>query len=470
MTENAREAPDVGGAGEAAGSAPGTAAPVVGAAGPRRRRREVLKLFLVGGAAATGASVATALGFGLAGRRSSSGDAPADPDERMLTWAASAIDQNPIDTRQILIDEFERSYPTINVTLLPGPSNTDAKRRVLSAAIKKGGDAPDVYLGDVIWPAEFGFAKLAMPLDDLLPDDFWGRFEEPRLATASYGDRRYSVPFYANQGVLFYRKDLLRKYKKKIPKTWEELATTAEEVVAGEGAPLRGFIWQGGAYEGLTCVWTELIADAAGEPADARSLVSSGGAVRALAFLRDLIERKVTPKSVSNYQEPAATRLFNDDGVVFMRGWNTADTLIQAKPRKIGVTQLPTFVGRPPGGYSTIGGWNMFVNPHTSNRKLGAVRIFIEWMTGEQAQRILARHAQIPTHRNVRRNSEIAQGNEVLKVAQAALPVARPSNTPLYRDISRAVYTNINSVLKGEMKPESALAAARKEIELVLRD
>lgn len=91
-------------------------------------------------------------------------------------------------------------------------------------------------------------------------------------------------------------------------------------------------------------------------------------------------------------------------------------------------------------------------------------------MTGIQAQRILARHAQIPTNRNVRHNRDVAPGNEVLHTAEAALAVARPSSTPLYPDICEAVYTNINRALKGDVEPESALADARARIELILRD
>lgn len=55
---------------------------------------------------------------------------------------------------------------------------------------------------------------------------------------------------------MFYRKDLLEKYGKQPPKTWDELAATAKEIQDKERADGKGdggAAWQAKSYEGLTC-------------------------------------------------------------------------------------------------------------------------------------------------------------------------------------------------------------------------
>jgi multiple sugar transport system substrate-binding protein len=182
--------------------------------------------------------------------------------------------------------------------------------------------------------------------------------------------------------------------------------------------------------------------------------------------MRHLIDIRVTPRDVTLLQEPQATDRFNDGSVAFMRGWNTAYPELR-EPDRVGVSQLPTFAGQPRGGYSTVGGWNMFVNPRT--RKLAAVTTFIDWMTSAPAQRILARHSQIPTNKDVNDDQSVAPKNPVLAAARHTHPVARPSNTPLYPAVSRAVYTNVNRALTTtKVSPERALADAHKQIEEIL--
>jgi multiple sugar transport system substrate-binding protein len=453
-----------GGEGKVPAPDPGTPGPAGDA--PPPRRRAILKAAVAAGGAAAVLAPAGAWAAGAFQRPDEVAD---DADDRMITWAASSIDYNPNDSRPVLIDAFERAHPTIKVRLLPGPSSTDAKRSAITEAIRTGTSAPDVYLGDVIWPAEFAHEKLARPLDHLFPAGFWKRFDRELVEAASYGGRVYSVPFYRNQGVLFYRKDLLDLLaRRRPPGTWQELESVAA-ALQRRGLVKDGLVWQGASYEGLTCVWTEFVADAGGgilDPTATRSLINSPSALHALRFMRHLIDVGVTPRDVVLLQEPQATELFNGGTVAFMRGWNTADTTL-APPGVVGVSRLPTFAGRPPGGYSTVGGWNMFVSPRT--RKLAAVTTFIDWMTSAPAQRILARHSQIPTNKDVNADRSVAPDNPVLAAARDSLPVARPSNTPLYPAVSRAVYTNINRALTTtEVPPERALADAHKQIEEIL--
>ena len=67
------------------------------------------------------------------------------------------------DVRRVLVEAFEQSHPAIKVTLVTGPENTDVMRSVISSKVSAGSATPDVYSGDIIWPASFASEGLAAP-------------------------------------------------------------------------------------------------------------------------------------------------------------------------------------------------------------------------------------------------------------------------------------------------------------------
>jgi trehalose/maltose transport system substrate-binding protein len=385
-------------------------------------------------------------------------------DRSAITWYAGSIDQYKNNFGQILVNDFENAYPSIKVKVVYGPTSTDVKRRELTEMLhNNNNNAPDVYLGDVIWPAEFAHAGLALDLTSTFEPDFWNRFAHDLLPAATYEGRIYAAPFFVDQGMLFYRKDLVIKP----PTTWEQLVESSSRLLA-ERRIEYGYVWQGAPYEGLTCNWVEILADAGGSTLNSSgttSLINSPNAVRALRFLSDLVTKGITPKEVVGMQEPNSTDLFMTGRAAYLRGWNNltstlADTAMHGK---VGVAPLPTFADQPGPGHSAIGGWSLFVNPKT--KKLDAVKIFMRWMTDVDAQRILVRRSKIPTNAQVR-------GEQVPDVAvQVGLnvnPVARPSSTWLYPDVSRVVYTSVNAVLNGSKSPEDALREADHELNGIL--
>jgi multiple sugar transport system substrate-binding protein len=395
------------------------------------------------------------------------GPVPPNPAVTTITWLASSITGGPDDPRQALIDAFQYANPTIRVELEAGSNNTDALRDELRTAIRDGTGDPDVFLGDVVWPAMFGHDGLALSISDHLPPAFWKRFPSTFVQSATYRGRTYAAPFFSDQGLLYYRKDLVPTPST----TWEQLVDEAT-ALQRSGLVKYGFAWQGNAYEGLSCVWTELLSDAGGQVLDAggtRSVMDSPQSLRALQFLRGLVTSGVAPPGVTTFQENQVTDAFDSLQVAFVRAWPAtyANARSAGVLDKVGIAPLPTFDGSPLAGASTTGGWGLFINPHT--RHLEAALAFIDWMTDMDAQDILAADYQlIAANSSVRMDQSVATRSPVLLAASRTRQVSRPANTPAYPGVSKAIYVNVNEALTGSRTPAQALQAADQQIDSAL--
>jgi multiple sugar transport system substrate-binding protein len=417
-----------------------------------------------GTSSSTGTSSAPAGGSSSAAGNATSGS---------ITWSASPINTSGKDVRQVLISDFEKKYPNIHVSLISAPTNTDTNRATLATQISGGSATPDVFMGDVIWPAQFGAHQLAVPLSDYLPSSYWTQFAPGLVQGATYKGKVYGSPLFEDQGFLYYRKDLLAKEGMSVPQTWEQLQSDAQKLVKA-GLVKYGFVWQGASYEGLTCNYIEYLADAGGTATNSdytKASLDSAAAVKATTFMRSLITSGVTPSAVTTMQEPQAMSTFAAGNAAFLRNWDYAyaDSQVPGTPTvgKVGVAPLPTFAGQPYPGYSNIGGWNMYINPHSKN--VAADLTFIKFLASPQAQTDLAVVASsIPTVESVRTSPAIVARSPVLATVPKTKLVPRPAGTPNYPQLSTAIYTNVNSALAGSTSPSSAMSAAQSQANTAL--
>jgi multiple sugar transport system substrate-binding protein len=384
-----------------------------------------------------------------------------------IVWAAPPITHTGL--RKTLIDKFESTHPNIKVTLQDQNNDTGTNRASLTTAIGGGSPTPDVYMGDVIWPAQFASNQLAKPLDTVLPKSFWDRFAGGLVAGATYKKHIYAAPFFADTAFLYYRKDLLKQAGLSVPTTWEQVKQDSE-ILQKKGLVQYGFVWQGASYEGLTCDFSEYLADAGGSVLDAQGKpsIDSPEANKALSFMRSLITSGVSPKAEVTFKESESMNVFNSGKAAFLRNWSYAWSSSQSSKDskvvgKVGVTTLPTFKGESK-GYSTVGGWDLYVNPHTKN--IAADLAFIDWMTGKQAQTILAKQfTELPTNAAVQSDPAVQQVNPVMGLAAKTHYVSRPDQNPNYPQISQAIYTNVNQALAGGMSVSAALKKAQQQIQ-----
>lgn len=394
-----------------------------------------------------------------------------------ITWWASPISAGTPggpDLRNVLVAAFEKAYPNITVKIQTAPSNTDTNRATLVTTISGGATSPDVFMGDVIWPGQFGAHQLALPLTKYEPASFWSRFASGLVAGATYKGQVYGAPFFQDQGFLYYRTDLLKAAHMAVPKTWEQLESDAATLVK-QAKVKYGFVWEGASYEGGTCDFMEYYSDTGGtvlNSTDSASTLNVPDVTKTLRFMRSLVTSGASPAAVDTFQETQVMNAFADGDAAFMRNWDYGYSASQATGSKVigkvAVAPLPTFAGEPYPGYSNIGGWNLYINPHSTN--VPADLDFINFITGTKAQTIEATppFSEIPTNAAVRAMPSIKKESPPFAVLSQTKLVPRPAQNPNYPMISQAIYTNMNSAISGSSSPSAAANAMASQLKSAL--
>src|SRR5512135_3523454 len=146
----------------------------------------------------------------------------AQTELRFVTWRSEA----PEVWNQGIAD-FERQNPGVRIVSEIGPQSSTQLHDLLTQKLKNRDTHLDVFVMDVIWPAEFASAGWALPLDRYFTAAEQGQFLKAPIAANRYRGQMFGVPLFIDAGLLYYRKDLLDKYRIAPPHTWEALVAAA---------------------------------------------------------------------------------------------------------------------------------------------------------------------------------------------------------------------------------------------------
>ncbi|HEX7637627.1 MAG TPA: ABC transporter substrate-binding protein [Burkholderiaceae bacterium] len=352
------------------------------------------------------------------------------------------------------------------VEVVPMPADATQQLQQFDAGLVKGSQL-DVIQVDV---AQVGL--LAGRLLDLTPYahgaeklDFPGM-----LSNSLVRGRLMAMPWFIDGGLLYYRKDLLNRYHQPVPRTWADLRAIAGTVQAGERAAgngrMWGYVWQGRAYEGLTCDGLELMAAyGAGTIVDPAGNVTVGNpaTVKAFSMLAGFVGT-ISPPAVLDYSESESLAQFMAGNAVFMRNWPYAWAASQAARSavrdKVGVAALPMGDGPAARHAAALGGQELAVSKFSSHPALAASLVM--YLTGEDVQRRRAIRASFnPTIRGLYLDSEVLIANPFTSSLQQvfANAVARPTSITgaKYGEVSAAFYQSLHDVLAHADTPESAV-------------
>jgi multiple sugar transport system substrate-binding protein len=370
-----------------------------------------------------------------------------------------------------LLERFQTEHPGIKVKDETLPSSTDEQHQFYVINLEGQSTDFDVLSMDVIWVPEFARAGWLKDLSHLLSQDEMSDFFSAPIKAVSYENRIYAVPWYIDAGVLYYRKDLLRKYGFSPPRTWYELIGIAQHITARE-ADLYGFIWQGKQYEGLVCNALEYIWSNRGEVLDTGGpVIDSPENVIAMALMRNLIAKyKITPPLVTTAMEEPTRHIFGNGRALFMRNWPYAWNIFEQPGSpvegKVGVSPLPCF----PGGKSasTLGGWQLGIN-RFSPRQESAERL-IRFLTSPESQKTLALTVGYkPTRMSLYKDPELREKQPFIAGLFDVFMNARPRPvSPYYMIMTQVMQPEFSSIVSGIKSPGACLKAANAQIRYIL--
>jgi multiple sugar transport system substrate-binding protein len=398
------------------------------------------------------------------------------PGDQTLTFVMWKPDHPKLWNR--IIGTFEQETG-IHVNVQIGPHSSTAAHALVSQKLKNRDPELDVFMMDVVWPAEFAAAGWVASLDDLLPEDQKSDFFAGAIDACTFQGRLYGIPFWTSGGLLYYRTDLLSKYGFQPPKTWGELVRQAEVIVEGEQShdpAIRGYSGQFKEYEGLVCDMQEFILSNRGHLLDKkaqRSTINLARNIEAVRFVRDRIIGHVAPRGVLTYEEPESLYLFIQGHAVFLRNWPYAWQIANDSKRsriagKVGLTMLPHF----PGGesVSTLGGWQFAISQFS--RKKAVAWRFVEFMTSRRTQKLLAVDAsQAPARKSVYNDPEVLAKNphfsKLLRVFESTRPRPEIPLYPLYSIILQRFYQRALAFKSSAI--ENLAAEADRKVEELLK-
>lgn len=392
-----------------------------------------------------------------------------------ITVAAGAVGQE-LELTKAAAERYMQQNPGVTVEVLETGDLADDRLSFYLQLFEAQSPDVDVMQIDVIWPGdlerhfvdlyEYGAREVA---DEHFPAIIENNTVDGKLV---------GIPWFTDAGLLYYRTDLLEKYGYDgPPETWTELEEMAQMIQAGERAEgnpdFWGYVWQGNAYEGLTCDALEWVASSNGGTivsADGVITINNENAANIIDQAAGWVGT-ISPNGVTNFAEEDARNMFQAGNAAFMRNWPYAYSLAQSDESAVqgvfDVSPLPHGPGGTPA--ATLGGWQLGVSAYSENPDVAAdVALYL---ASYEEQKIRATEGSFnPTIAALYEDPDVLEANPFFGSLYDVFvnTTARPSTVtaPNYAQVSRAFYTAVHSVLTGTEDADIALEL----LELDLQD
>lgn len=399
-------------------------------------------------------------------------------DEQVTIRMLASAQGQDFPLTQAAAARFMETHPNVTVELVELPDNVDERLAIYLQNYEVQSPDVDVYMIDVIWPGDM--AQHFVDLYEYGAEDVVDAHFETSVVNNTVDGKLVAIPWYLDAGILYYRTDLLEKYGFDAPPTtWDELAEMASTIQEGERAEgnqdFWGFLFQGKAYEGLTCNALEFTASCNGG-----TVVSNEGVItinnanavnitnQVAGWIGDFV-----PPGAPGADEEDDRLMWQAGNVAFMRNWPYVYALSlgddSAVKDKFGVAPLPSCEGGE--SASTLGGWQLAVSQYSEHPDVAAE--FALHLASYEEQKIRAIDGAFnPTIGALYQDADVLEAapffGDLYDVFVGT--VARPSTAtaPKYSETSTLFYNAFNAVLMGETDAETAFAELEIDLEELL--
>jgi trehalose/maltose transport system substrate-binding protein len=239
-----------------------------------------------------------------------------------------------------------------------------------------------------------------------------------------------------------------------------------------------GYVWQGKAYEGLTCNGLEWLVSQGGGTiidTDRNVTINNEQAIAAMERAASWVNG-ISPEGVTTYTEPETFNVWVAGNAAFSRNWpyqfaGSQDS--EAVAGKIDVSPLPKGDGPEDVSAATLGGWQMMVSKYSKSQE--AAIEFVKYSCSSELQKAAAvERSMLPTIPAVYDDTDVAAANDFIprlkSVFEAA--VGRPSaqTGDLYPELSTIFYQQLNQVISGSKSAADAASSMEEAMNQVFED
>jgi trehalose/maltose transport system substrate-binding protein len=375
------------------------------------------------------------------------------------------------------LDEFTRETG-IRVQIMPAPEGAVEQLAVWRGLLDSRAEAPDVYAVDIIWPGVL--ADGLIDLKSYVPEeDIAAHFPE-LIAAFTFNGKLVALPHNMNEGLLFYRVDLLAKYGYgSPPKTWDELEAMARRIQSGERANGKkdfwGFVWEGAPSEALTCNALEWqVSEGGGSILDERGnvTVNNPNVIRSWSMAARWVG-SISPPGVTAYREWDAFNIWQEGKAAFMRNWTNAYVAARAEnsPTR-GVFDIAPLPRGSAGIAAALGGNGYGVSRYSRHPREAAILVRFLASPEEQARRC-RKPTEPPTIPALYENADVLAANPYIsRVLQAREGAALRPSLPagkMYPEVSRAYFMAVHAVLTHKQSAAQAVSDLQDQLVTILK-
>jgi multiple sugar transport system substrate-binding protein len=411
-------------------------------------------------AAAVGLSLAGCGGGGGGGTGVGGGDYDG-PNVEVTFWHGWTGGAAPTIVPK-LIDQFNSEHKNITVKAVPQEWGDIAAKMPLAI---KAGRGPDVAVlhGDDL--ATYAAQRLLLPADDIIDglgysaDDFpQGVFDK-----GNYTDTQYAVPWSVTPLGLFVNKEVLSKAGiTDIPTDRDGYLAALDALKAAgvQGEWVDGYVFTG-TFEFESLLW-QFGGDLYNDDVTEATFNSDAG-VKALTWMRDLIDKGYSPANVAQDGNIKALlggeTAFNWNGV-----WQTTNSAFG----DLDWTAAPVpQIGDQKAVWSSSTHWVFPANKGQDENKTQAAATFVKWMNDHSLG--WAETGELPAANTVREDPELLSTYPALKPFMDELEYAHYETvSPGINEANALITTAINEALTGKKSPQQALDDAKAKADQIL--
>jgi multiple sugar transport system substrate-binding protein len=388
----------------------------------------------------------------------------------LTMWERSGGNKEMVD---MLVAAWNAKNPDCKITLTYIP-HTEMVGKIAQGIAS--GDVPDLMGMDLIYAPQFEKAQQLVDITDRIKD--W-----PELKTASKGhmtvatfeNRLFGVPLYADVSALFYNKDLFTQAgldPNKPPTSLAELRADADKISA-LGKDIKGYYLPGNCagcniFTVGPLMWASGAKIEAAGPGD--EPLTGDGVKQVLQFARDMVKAGNTHPGDRTENGETFHLQFGSGKVGMMGTGNFNITLARQQNPKMnfGIALLP---GMTPGSSASFIGGDLVVVPKGSKRVDDSVN-FMKFLLSDNVQVEVYAKALNLTTRSDMANNTYFQAEPLVQDVAKALTVGRTPYTltffeqinspqgPWLKMLQRAYYTddNLDTIIADAKKEMKAIA------------